>query len=302
MAGKTGGGRGSNQHRIRGVSNSLRGQNNDPGAKLVAPSNVGKNWAELLAQFPTFPGEYQAVPEPQWHDLSSTLRGVSSKGSGRAVERYIARESNSLYNDAKLEGFAFTEPDIVTLLNGGHVAGHTVGEEAQVVGLKQASDYMLNCVDEGNAIEPGQNISDDLHVFIGASLGIASLAFRGNQDKQHEGPRVRLGGGEEFRALDARITPAVLEAGLARIRQIEHPVVRGATWAAFAAYQQFYLDGNKRTGRYVMNTVLMSHGYDAILIPANIKAQYEDVLVEGYKSGDLTSHIKLLLDLYPKKD
>jgi len=26
------------------------------------------------------------------------------------------------------------------------------------------------------------------------------------------------------------------------------------------------------------------------------------VLVEGYKSGDLTSHIKLLLDLYPQED
>jgi Fic family protein len=89
-----------------------------------------------------------------------------------------------------------------------------------------------------------------------------------------------------------------LESGLKRIEQLDHPIVRGATWAAFATYAQFYLDGNKRTGRYVMNAVLMSHGYDAILIPASLKSQYEDVLVESYRSGDLTPHIDFLLGLY----
>lgn len=302
MVGKTGGGRGSNQYRVRGVSNSRRGQSDDLGVKLNAPSDAGPDWAALLAEYPTFPGDYQAVPEPKWDDLSSTMSDVPAKGSARAVERYVARESNSLYNDARLEGFAFTEPEIVTLLSGGHVAGHTVGEEAQVAGLKQASDHMLARVGDGAEIEPGQTISDDLHVFIGAPLGLASIAFRGNQDKQLEGPQVALGHGERFRALDARITPKVLEVGLERISRLEHPVVRGATWAAFATYQQFYLDGNKRTGRYVMNAVLMSHGYDAILIPERLKASYEDVLVEVYKSGDLTAHIKFLLDLYPHED
>ena len=92
--------------------------------------------------------------------------------------------------------------------------------------------------------------------------------------------------------------PDVLTAGLVRIEQIEHPVLRGATWAAFSTYQQFYLDGNKRTGRYVMNAVLMSHGYDAILIPERLKAQYEDALVATYRSGDLTPHIDFLIQLY----
>lgn len=72
----------------------------------------------------------------------------------------------------------------------------------------------------------------------------------------------------------------------------------GATWAAFATYQQFYLDGNKRTGRYGMNAVLMSHGFDAILIPEHLKAQYEDVLVKSYRTGDLMPHIDFLLGLY----
>ena len=258
----------------------------------------GANWDALLAEYPTFPGDYQAIPEPQWDDLSGSVSRVAPKGRERAVHRYIARESNSLYNDARLEGFAFTEPEIATLISGGHVAGHTAGEEAQVAGLKGASDFILNRVMEGIEIEPAQSISDDIHLFIATPLGLASTAFRGDQRIQYAGPKVRLGRGEEFRALDARLTPAALSAGLVRIEQIQHPVVRGATWAAFATYQQFYLDGNKRTGRYVMNAVLMSHGYDAILIPARLKSQYEDVLVESYRTSDLTPHIEFLLGLY----
>ena len=295
--GKTGGGRGTNQHQIRGVSQA-RAQGADPGVQLTPALGSGHDWDALLAEYPTFPGDYQAVAEPHWADLSKSMSHIAPKGRERAVRRYIVRESNTLYNDARLEGFAFTEPEIATLIKGGHVAGHTVGEEAQVAGLKKASDFMLNRVEEGEEIEPSQPISDDIHLFIAAPLGIKSTAFRGNQKDQYEGPKVRLGRGEEFRALDARLTPAVLRAGLARIEQIEHPIVRGATWAAFATYHQFYLDGNKRTGRYVMNAVLMSHGYDAILIPESLKAQYEDALVGSYRTGDLTPHIEFLISLY----
>lgn len=252
----------------------------------------------LLAEYPTFPGDYQAVLEPSYTDLSDTFSEIAPKGTVRALARYVQREPTSLFHDARLEGFAFTEPEIVTLMNGGHIAGRTLGEEAQVAGMKQASDLVVEYVRNGVELPLSQKLSDAVHLPIALPLGLKSVQFRGDQREQYEGPRVRLGRGEIFRALDARLTPAVLAAGLTRLEKIAHPVVRGATWAAFATYQQFYLDGNKRTGRYVMNAVLMSHGYDAIAIPDRLKAQYEDALVEAYRSGDLTPHISFLLGLY----
>jgi Fic family protein len=102
-----------------------------------------------------------------------------------------------------------------------------------------------------------------------------------------------------FQAFDARLTHDILGAGLPKIFAVEHPVVRGATWAAFAAYHQFYFDGNKRAGRYTMNAVGMSHGFDAILIPASAKSAYENTVVGALLTDDLTAHIRFLLDLYP---
>lgn len=254
--------------------------------------------ADLLAEYPTGPGSVQAVPEPGWEDLSGVTSRIAPRGRDRAVARYLWRESNALYNDARLENLGFTEPEIVTLISGGHVAGHTFGEEEQVAGLKRASDHMLDRVDEGHHLEPSQALSDSLHVFIAAPLGLKSVAFRGDQREQYLGPLVTLDGGDRFRALDARVTHEVLAAGLDRIAGLDHPLLRAVTWAAFATYHQFYLDGNKRAGRYTMNAVLMSHGYDAILVADRRKAEYEDALVASYRTADLTPHIRFLLEQY----
>ena len=256
-----------------------------------------RDWAALLAEYPTSPDDFQAVPEPAWADLSGTVTNLESMGAVRAVARYLANEPNTLYSDARLEGFAFSEPEIVAIINGEHVSGHADGHVGQVAGLMRAGSYLLNRIADGQIIEPGQRLSDDLHLFITSSIGLKSHAFRGDQRAQYTGPRVRLGG-STFTALDSRLTHAALDAGLERIEKIEHPVLRSATWAAFATYHQFYLDGNKRTGRYMMNAVLLSHGYDAIHVSERLKAEYENALIEAYKTGDLTPHIAFLLALY----
>lgn len=295
MTGKTGGGRGTNQYRIRGRSVTTPTSADDVNLSVAAPASA---WDDLLREYPSPPDDVHAIPEPAWDDLNDIVASIEPKGTERAVARYKHRESKALYADSKLEGLAFTEPEIVTLINGGHVAGHTEGEEAQVAGLKRASDLMLAFVEDGAPINPSQTLSDDLHRPIALPLGLKSIEFRGDQREQYFGPQVRLDRGETFRALDARLTHAVFDAGLERVLAIEHPVLRGVTWAAFATYEQFYLDGNKRTGRYVMNTVLMSHGFDAITIPDRLKPEYEDALVDAYRTGNLTPHIRFLLSLY----
>ncbi|RKR73405.1 hypothetical protein [Frondihabitans australicus] len=256
------------------------------------------DWDALLARFPSAPADVIAVPEPSWDLDGIDIERATQRTVPEVVARFRDRQTGAVFNDAWLEGISYTEPEIVEVMGGTHVPGHTEGEEFQVRDMQRAVGFLIDRVQTGE-IEPGQQISDDLHLFISAHLGLKSTAFRGDQRAQYEGPLVALGRGERFRALDARLTHGVFDAGLRRILAIEHPVLRGATWAAFAAYEQFYLDGNKRTGRYVMNAVLLSHGFDAILVPAALKADYEDVVVAALRSGDLTDHVAFLVGLYP---
>ncbi|MGB4137514.1 MAG: hypothetical protein WA971_13170, partial [Microbacterium sp.] len=258
------------------------------------------DWAERLAAFASGqdPASKQAVPEPAWLDLSDEFAHVEPKGVERAVARFRIRQGEAVHADATLEGISYTLPEIEEVIGGTHVPGHTEGEELQVVDMKRASDALRAIVVEG-PLEPGKELSDYLHLFIAQSLNIPTHEFRGDQRLRYDGPRVGLGRGRTFQALDARLTHDVLDAGLARIARIRHPLVRGATWAAFAAYRQFYFDGNKRAGRYTMNAVALSHGFDAIIIPATAKAAYEQLVVDALQSDDLTDHIRFLLRLHP---
>lgn len=292
--GKTGGGRGTNQHAIKGVS---RSRPKDTSAPEVSIST--DPWADRVAKYQSsvIPDAKQGVPEPAWQDLSSEYADIKPKGVQRAVARFRVRQSEGIHGDAVLEGISYTLPEIVEVLGGTHVPGHTEGEELQVVDMKKASDHLVLRVLDG-PLEPSQRLSDDLHMFIASNLNVPTHQFRGDQRLRYGGPKVALGRGRYFQAMDARLTHDILDAGLARILEIENPLVRAATWAAFAAYQQFYFDGNKRAGRYTMNAVAMSQGYDAILIPASAKVAYENQVVHALESDDLTAHIRFLLDLY----
>jgi hypothetical protein len=62
----------------------------------------------------------------------------------------------------------------------------------------------------------------------------------------------------------------------------------------FAAFQQFYYDGNKRTGRYMMNGHLMSHGIDAISVPAARKQEFNTEMTDFYWQKDGTRMFRFL--------
>jgi len=105
--------------------------------------------------------------------------------------------------------------------------------------------------------------------------------------------------GETFRALPGDATlMGVFEEGVQDIERIQHPLARAVTYAAFAAYHQFYFDGNKRTGRFVMNTILMSHGFDAIMTPARLREEYNRSLAQMYLTDNLTPHMRFLVCVY----
>jgi len=292
---KTGGGRGTNQYAVKGRSINAGAPGTPPEVELASDP-----WEAQLAEYRStvHPDAKQGVPEPAWDDLSTDYAHIKPKGVERAVARFRQRLGEGIHGDAVLEGITYTLPEIVEVIGGTHVPGHTEGEELQVVDMKKASDFLMLRVEEG-PLEPSQELSDELHMFIASHLNVPTHQFRGDQRIKYDRPRVALGRGRHFQAMDARLTHAILDAGLARIENVPHPLVRAASWAAFAAYQQFYFDGNKRAGRYTMNAVAMSHGFDAILIPASSKADYENRVVEALETDDLTSHIRFLLDLYP---
>jgi hypothetical protein len=58
---------------------------------------------------------------------------------------------------------------------------------------------------------------------------------------------------------------------------------------------QYFFDGNKRTGRLMMNGILLSAGYDAISIPFKRQLEFNERMLHFYDTGEKEAMFIFLL-------
>lgn len=75
---------------------------------------------------------------------------------------------------------------------------------------------------------------------------------------------------------------------------------RAMAFFLFGALHPFYFDGNKRTSRFMMNGVLMSHGMDAISVPAVRAREFNQKMARFYVSKNATEMMGFLIDCAQK--
>ncbi len=106
-------------------------------------------------------------------------------------------------------------------------------------------------------------------------------------------PSVYLGKEERYWPLPteegaAELNRVFAEGVAALSTEVSDPRARGMACFLFGALQQFYFDGNKRTARFMMNGILMSHGVDAISVPAARLQDFNEKMVRFYTDKDTT--------------
>ncbi len=82
--------------------------------------------------------------------------------------------------------------------------------------------------------------------------------------------------------------------------EVADPGERAMAWFLFGALQQFHFGGNKRTARFMMNGMLMSHGYDAIPVPAARALEFNREMVDFCNSQDGSRMMEFLIDCRPR--
>lgn len=241
-----------------------------------------------------------------WWDretIADSLSVLTVHSTERAVWRYRRSLPEFVWDAAQLEGNPFTYPEVQTLMEGVTVGGRKVSDERQVLALADSSRELLDLVTEGEFILD-KATSDRLHAIIARDEALESGMFRGEGTVMLT-PGVSLG--EHGRHL-----PPETEAGGANLRALHADGVAWLTeeltdvaeqamaYFLFAALQQFYFDGNKRTGRAMMNGHLMMHGIDAISVPAARRQEFNTEMVHFYLVRDATRMLAFLLACHPE--
>lgn len=218
-----------------------------------------------------------------------------------SVERAAWRFQHSLpeyvWDAAVLEGNPFTYPEVQTLLDGITVGGRKISDEQQVLNLAEAANKLLQLV-KTREFGLAKEISDNLQYLIARDEALESGHFRG-EGAEVLTPGVGLGA-------HGRYMPPPTEPGGENLRRIythgvqfiqvelDYAFEQAIAYFLFAALQQFYFDGNKRTARYMMNGHLMSHGFDAISVPASRRQEFNSGMVEFFITKNGTAMFRFL--------
>jgi Fic family protein len=238
-------------------------------------------------------------------DQSAIPRDIPSFSVERAVWRFQRSLPEYVWDAAVLEGNPFTYPEVQTLLDGITVGGRKISDEQQVLNLAEAANELLRLV-KAREFRVAKEISDKLQYLIARDEALESGHFRG-EGKERLTPGVGLGahgrymppptepGGENLRRIFAR--------GLQFIQgDLDYVFEQSISYFLFAALQQFYFDGNKRTARYMMNGHLMAHGFDAISVPAARRQEFNASMVDFFTTKDGTDMFRFLVSCRVQAD
>jgi len=222
-----------------------------------------------------------------------------------SVQRVCFRFHKSLpefvWDAAVLEGNPFTFPEVKTLLDGITVGGRKISDQEQVLNLAESSRRLLALVKEGQ-FALSKTVFAQLNGIVARNEALEWGVFRGEGQETNYTPDVALG--EHGRYTPLPTLPGAPELNRVfregtHVLQALPPFERAMAFFLFGALRQFFFDDNKRTSRFMMNGVLMTHGIDAISVPAARAQEFNEKMVGFYLTRDATEMMAFLVNCHP---
>jgi len=180
------------------------------------------------------------------------------------------------YNSNAIEGNTLTlDETALVLLEGVSIGGKPIRHVLDVLGHRDAFNYLLNGLENGAALT--EEFVREMHSHVLMNDPIE----RGNYRTR----RVRISN-STARLPDPGEVPSLMASLLEDIANSRlHPVEKAAVYHLDFEMIHPFIDGNGRTGRLVMNMLLMQHGY----LPIDIKFTNVEKYYRAFKSFQTTN-------------
>lgn len=215
----------------------------------------------------------------QW-DRSASPSSIPRYSIERVCFRFYKMLPEFIWDAAVLESNPYTFSEIKTLLDGITVGGRRIADQRQILNLIETAKLLLKTVRSGR-FRLDKSTFVQLHGLVA-------------RDEAAEcGPFTAIKGGANLDEAFSRGVAALDE-------DVPDAFEKGAAFFLFGALQQFFFDGNKRTSRFMMNGVLMSHGIDAISIPAAKAQVFNEKMIRFYQNRDATEMLRFLVECHPE--
>ena len=193
-----------------------------------------------------------------------------------------------VYDTVALENNPFTFPEVKTLIEGITVGGHKIEDERQVLNQAHSWRRILHEVETGAFVPftDGLDSALRLHALVAkeealewGKLRTGSVGIAGTS---HEPPA-------------ADTLQSLYQTGAHALRRVNCIHTQAIATFLFVARNQLFWDGNKRTGRLLMNGLLLSGGHDVITVPAKKRHEFNTKMLRFYDTADSSQMVELLV-------
>lgn len=196
-----------------------------------------------------------------------------------------------VFRDGYLEGNPLSWPEVKTLMDGVSVGGHKISDVEQILNLERAWGTLAVLL-QGNEFALTKDTFLKINACVALNESLEWGVFR-------TGP-VGIAG-TEYKPPASTKLPEIFERGLSFLASIGNPIERALAFSLWTAREQFFWDGNKRTGRIMMSGELLKHGYDALSIPNDRREEYNRKMIGFYNSADATEMMVFYQSLFPRE-
>jgi len=192
-----------------------------------------------------------------------------------------------VFDTSQLENNPITFPEVQTLVDGITIGGHKISDVQQVLNIKSAWNLILDAVKASTFI-----VSKEMfHRINDVIVREESLEW----GKFRTG-RVGIAGTKTYVAPLYNELDEIFERELPIILDCKHEVEQAIRLFLWAALNQFYWDGNKRTARLMANGILVNAGYGVFNIRVVDILEFNTLMVDFYESHQADSIVRFLAE------
>jgi Fic family protein len=209
------------------------------------------------------------------------------------------------YHSTTLEGYRITPEEVEALLSG-VVPEASKGSEGRyveevenrmaIVGYSKAFDFILGRVenDYGRPVADEQLIKDTYYHIFKPSADAGIIDYLSLTMYRNVSAFIR---GTSYVPPSPEKVPQLMASLVTALHQVENPVVEAILAHYWFVTIHPYIDGNGRTGRLLMNYILVSSGFPWVTIRVDQRARYFQTLKQGQVAGDILAFGEFIVEM-----
>ncbi len=192
-----------------------------------------------------------------------------------------------VFDTSQLENNPLTFPEVQTLMDGITIGGHKISDVQQVLNIKDSWFLLLDSIANGT-FTLSKEMFCKINNLIAREEALEWGKFRtGN---------VGIAGTKTYQAPNWQELDNIFATELPIIIGEYNEIEQAIRLFLWAAYNQFFWDGNKRTARLMANGILINAGYGVFNIRAKDILEFNTLMVDFYDTREANNIVRFLAE------